>query len=190
MHSLRKTVPATELPVSLETVKAHLRVTWDDDDDLISGMMLRVAEEIEAGCGIPMGVATFAETVDEFPCNHITISRRPVVSVDSVAYWDIHGVQQTLDPAAYYSALQTGRLLPNCTWPCTQWNRPEAVEITFTAGASDNLPPQAVSAFLLTMANRFTLRGEATTNTSAGTDTLSLPPAAVMLLRQLWRGDI
>lgn len=190
-YSLRKTTTASELPVTLADVKAHLRVTWDVDDALLSDMMARTAEEIEGICGIPMGLCTFVQTADEFPeYGPLALGRKPAVSVTSVAYYDTDGTLQTLDPSLYFVGLQTGKISPNLSFPDVQIGRPESVTITFTSGMTTTLPPQIESAFLLMMANRFERRGTDTTNTSAGMESLSIPPAAMMLLNQVWQGDL
>ena len=154
-------------------------------------MMMRTAEEIEAVCGIPMGVCSFTETLDEFPeYGPLALGRKPAASVTSVTYYDVDGTLQTLDPSLYFVGLQTGVIAPNLSFPDTQAGRPESVIVSFTSGMTTTLPPQIKSAFLLTMANRFERRGTDTARSTAEADSLAIPPAATMLLNQVWQGDL
>lgn len=67
----------------------------------------------------------------------IWVPRCPVQTIDSIKYWDSNNVQQTLDPSSYIADLisEPSRVMPapGTSWPST-FNRPNAVEVRFTAG--------------------------------------------------------
>ena len=57
---LRIVTPATTEPVSIEEVKAHLRVTHDEDDDLLAAQIKAAREHIEAFTGLALVAASYA----------------------------------------------------------------------------------------------------------------------------------
>ena len=157
----RITGPSIE-PVSLERAKIHLRVTSDSEDDYIASLIKVGRERLEAYLG-----RAFIQQVWELRLSgwrfasaaswggaglgpHIDIPRPPTMSIDSVKYFDLSNVEQTLASTEYifidggdsdYSYLQAadGVTLPD-TYP-----RADAVRIRFTAGYSydsDASPPQ------------------------------------------------
>jgi hypothetical protein len=87
----------------------------------------------------------------------IFVPRPPLVSVDSIKYYDDGGILQTLDPAAYIVDLNSepGRIVPAVatSWPSTQ-NRVNAVEVHFTCGygASGTSVPAGIKMWMLMMA--------------------------------------
>jgi hypothetical protein len=76
----------------------------------------------------------------------------PIQSITSVKYYDINGVQQTLDPATYLldNVTEPSRLVPapNTNWPSTQ-NRINAVEVLFVAGYGTPLQvPEGIKSWI------------------------------------------
>jgi len=80
---VRIIAPPAQTPVSLETVKAHLRIDGDDEDDLLTLYLkaaTRRAEDIT-------GRALITQTVEQLcvrVCRETELSRWPVQSVISV----------------------------------------------------------------------------------------------------------
>jgi uncharacterized phiE125 gp8 family phage protein len=132
-------------PITLTEAKAHLRVDHSSDDTYINGLMLSVTELCE---NLQRRIYVQRQKVhylDEFPSDEIRPPYSPLVTVDSIKYYDTDGVLQTLDSGVYDvdTDKEPGRitLAYNQTWPAT---RPiaNAVEITYTAGYADqaNVP--------------------------------------------------
>ena len=70
----------------------------------------------------------------------IIIPRSPLISIDSIKYFDPSNVLQTVAPTGVYSSFPSGVsshggvfLLDGQVWPAIA-NRPDAVQVTFTAG--------------------------------------------------------
>jgi hypothetical protein len=61
------------------------------------------------------------------------------VSVDLITYFDVAGVQLTLDPSNYYldNSTEPARLIPanGAYWPSVEIYQPGAVKITYTCGS-------------------------------------------------------
>lgn len=81
----------------------------------------------------------------------------PLVSVDSVTYFDETGASQTLDPSTYVvdPVSEPARLVPvpGTSWPATQ-RRVNAVSVTFTCGygAAGTAVPAGIRIWMLMMA--------------------------------------
>lgn len=210
--ALTKSVAAAS-PVTLAEAKAHLRVVGTAEDAYLQSLVDGATAEAEAACGRGFGLSTWTFTLDAFPApasdwpigcvpglwspawwlagqsaGAIDLPVRPAAAVTAVRYYDTAGVRQTADPATYWAALQTGRLVPKAGWPATELGRPEAVEIEFTAGdPAATLPPQARQAILLIVGSRYMHRGdEVVANDPTGS--AAVPVAAQRLLGQLWDG--
>jgi uncharacterized phiE125 gp8 family phage protein len=143
----------TELPLTLDEVKAHLRVTSVDEDADIMGY-LRAAVDILDGPGGTLNRALLTQTliykIDDFP-SASRIGRRgrdasvrlplaPLQSVSSVTYLDTSGVEQTL-PSSVYRVLDAGaenrrgriNLEYGQNWPAVR-GVDKAVTIEYVAG--------------------------------------------------------
>lgn len=136
-----KTAPAGPI-VPLEDLKAHMTVTFDDDDDLIGALGLAIEQGFDGYSGT-LGRALLAQTwrlhLDNgFPCGGgaIRLPMPPLISVVAVSYVDADGATQILDPSLYV-ALTGGRAelvpAPGVAWPPTR-RQARAVTIEFSCG--------------------------------------------------------
>lgn len=88
--------------------------------------------------------------------NEIYVPRPPLVTIDSIMYYDDNGTLQTLDMSAYIVDANTepARIVPavGASWPSTQ-NRVNAVQVTFTCGygAAGSAVPAGIRIWLLMM---------------------------------------
>jgi hypothetical protein len=130
------TPPAME-PVSLDEAKDHLRVSSDDDDAYITGLVITAREMVENDTGRALLTQTWNQTFDDgWPWSRSTSSRTqrdsfgypgglgsvsnrgryqivlkrpPFQSLVGVTYIDLAGVEQTLSPTLYkVNKLNTG----------------------------------------------------------------------------------
>ncbi len=135
---IRTVAPATT-PVSVDELKAHLRVDFTDDDDLISSLLDAATQYFDGYSGILGRVLitqTWAQDFSDFWLNDLVLPLAPVSSV-TVTYYDTANVLQTLD-ASIYSLLNDARgpflsLNYGMVWP-NHYVRPDAIRALFVAG--------------------------------------------------------
>lgn len=118
-----------EEPVSLAQAKQHLRV-FDDtsEDELIADYIRSARAYVESESGYVFVRRQFTDSFNRWPA-HLNIGRRPLVSVDEIAYLDSKGLPQTVASSDYYTALALRRVTPVGIWPSGS-----AVSVTYTAG--------------------------------------------------------
>jgi uncharacterized phiE125 gp8 family phage protein len=123
-----------------------MRADNDSELLLVQGYVAAAREFIEGQTGRAAMLSTWTRTSSRFveqseDCyGRVTyLERSPLASVVSVKYYDESDVQQTLATSVYgvvatatpgFIYLKAGE-----SWP-TLYDRPDAVEITFTAGAA------------------------------------------------------
>jgi hypothetical protein len=126
MSQLRVETPPAAEPVTLPTLKNHLRISINDDDSLLAIYLQAAREAVEAGSGRSLVNKLYRQSHDHFPHHHgqfgaysgplhyrepyynehhhwiekhcIKLLRSPLVSVQKIVYLDQAGVQQTLLP--------------------------------------------------------------------------------------------
>ncbi len=136
-----------QLPVTLEMVKAHLRVTGDDEDALLRAKLDAAVQWAEETANRAIVLREYLVTRDAFPAGFWPLPLGRVATIVNVQYIDVDGVTQTWSgsPLPYETDLDTDytpRLRPRSTsaWPTigSNWG---AARITLTAGwAVDDLP--------------------------------------------------
>lgn len=144
MRSLTVSIPPVAEPVTLDELKAHLRVDGDDDDDLILGQARAAREWVEGVTGRQLVSATLIERYDDFPRDAygadsgIFLSRAPVQSVASVTYVDVAGAVQTWPAESYQVDLASvpARIRPayGRAYPGVRVDNLGAVVVTYVAG--------------------------------------------------------
>lgn len=134
------TVPPTEEPVTVDEAKEWARITDSAEDALVERLILRGRQAVEAFTGRALMAQTVVQRWDCWP-RRMEMLRAPVSSVTSLQYIDSLGATQTVSSANYYTDLvsEPARLVPvpSYSWPTLQDGRPNAVILTYTAGASD-----------------------------------------------------
>jgi hypothetical protein len=161
MISLKRTVAPTLEPVTLDQAKAQCRVDGDDDDSLILLYIQAAREYAEARLGRAILEQTWRFSRSSFyprrfgrhglyalgsvSCEEfyfhlpsILLPKPSLIAVLSIQYLDPTGALQTLDPSQYAADAdaEPARIVPapGCCWPATLWHRPDAVQVTYTAG--------------------------------------------------------
>lgn len=144
--------------VSLAAVKRHLRVDFDDDNLVLEALRDAATDHLDGWGGI-LGRALVRQTWRQdfggfHACEKLRLPLVPVMSVDSVKYYDGDNEQQDLadsvwqiltDALGPYLALK-----PDQTWPST-YSRADAVSVTFVAGYGDGEDvPHALQVAILT----------------------------------------
>ena len=133
----KKLVAAANLPLTTDEAKAHCRVTFADDDDLFHQLIHAATAELETRCQRTLCESTWTLTLDAFPDGGIKLPMPPILSVQSIVYFDPTGAQLTLSASEYIvdTASEPGWiwLAPDKKWPTTQ-DRINAITVTYTAG--------------------------------------------------------
>jgi uncharacterized phiE125 gp8 family phage protein len=140
------------LPITVERMKARLRVDHAFDDTLIEELIGEATDYCEGPEGFlarALVTQTWELVLDEFPDNEIRIPLPPLQEVVSVTYDDGDGIAQVLDTSEYTVDTSNqesgyGWILPvsSGSWPST-FDGINAVRIRFVAGypATDDSPP-------------------------------------------------
>lgn len=156
------TDPSVE-PVSVDDLKAHSRVTLNDEDAVIAGYISAAREYIEGQTGRALAIQTREASFDEFLARHRSPHHRPVhgfinqmmpgyirqfndvihlglsplISVESVKYLDEYGVEQVLDQSNYIANVRSepGTIQPAIgkQWPATA-SIVDSVRVTYVCG--------------------------------------------------------
>lgn len=141
--SLRRTSAPSSSPVSLDEVKRALDLGDDTGSDIELQELITVAVEmVEKDCQRALQSQTWKLFLDGFP-EAIELRMPPVTAVSSVKYTDTNGDEQTVSASDYYADTTTtpGRIWAVTTWPSdVATDRPNAVNVTFTAGYTGSVP--------------------------------------------------
>ncbi|MFT0532265.1 head-tail connector protein [Castellaniella hirudinis] len=145
------TPPATE-PVTLTEAKLHLRVDGNDENALITSLIVAARQGAEHMTGRALMPQTLELSLDDF-APEIQLPRPPLTSVTSVSYVDGGGVMQVLDSSAYAvnDHGQAASLVPafGTSWPQAR-DQVSSVLIRYQAGyASASDVPQAIKSWML-----------------------------------------
>jgi len=164
------TITPAELPLTVEQLKAHARITHAEEDDLVAAYLAAAAEDVAAFLGRAVGQTVYRLTLDRWPDRAcpVLLPRPPVQSIDAVRYLDTSGDWQSIAPAELQQDLarEPARLLPAVgdTWPDTQQGAVAAVEIEFTAGDDAAVPQRALQAIRMQAAGLFEFREDLQTD--------------------------
>lgn len=144
----------------MEAARRQARSSGTSLDDEIKGKVEGFTEDAEHETARAFITQTWEVTLDAFPAARcggaaaIRLPKSPVASVVHVKFYDVDGVQQTLDPQDYLvdDKSEPGYVFPapGLTWPATA-KRINAVDIQFVCGygTSDANVPAAIKQYIL-----------------------------------------
>jgi len=157
-------------PLTLDEVKAYLRVLDDVEDEKIEAMIPRARLWVEEHTGIALVQREFVELVTP-RSGVVRLSREPLISVTSCDYTDSGGVAQVFVPVATPPSTKlTG------SWPSTSDCTPFAVK--YLAGqAADEIDERLIGG-MLTL-----IEGEYTAGFAYTPDTITAVVNAVFYLK-------
>lgn len=146
------TAPAA-LPVPLAAARTAARVNSTALDDEIKIAVGNATTEAEHYTGRAFVNRTYRVTLDGF-CGDIEIPASPVRQVVQVAFTDVNGQPQLLDPADYRfdTAREPGYIVPafGKAWPATGGDiESVSVDVICGYGPDDTTVPDAVKAYIL-----------------------------------------
>lgn len=141
----RPTTPPASLAVSMAMAKESLRIEQDDTslDATITLWIKGITLQVQHKIGRALISQGFTATLDGFPLRRcggagaIRLDYPPIVSVDSIQFYDADNALQTLDPADYTvdTVSAPGYIVPAAgkAWPAA-FARINAVTIPYRAG--------------------------------------------------------
>lgn len=142
---LTQLTPADAEPVDIDEAKAHLRVTHNADDLLITSLIRAARETVEANTGRALVGASYLWTVDEWR-RPARLPLLPASSVESVSYLDSYGARIVMDPSDYHFDVSRSQLDAPC------WGR--SVNVEFTTDPGD-VPASLKAAILLLVGDMY-----------------------------------
>jgi uncharacterized phiE125 gp8 family phage protein len=181
------TEPTPVLP--LADAKAHLSVEDADthDDAKITAYVAAATAHIDGPAGW-LGRSLGKQTLELRRCGFptwIELQYGPVISVLSVKYDDADGVEQTLDPAAYF--VHGGIICPaaNTSWPATRSGL-ESVRVQYEAGYDDGKIPTPIIQAIKLMVGDFYRFTESASSGAAGKVPMSATVEALLTPFRVW----
>lgn len=149
------TGPALE-PIDRDTtLKSHLRIDHDDENDLLDALIIAAREYYEAATRRALITQTWQLTLDAWPGgNSLRLPKPPLQSISHIKYLDEGGLETTWASSNYVVDTAGGRvaLAKNISWPTVSLYPVGAVRITFAAGhgaAASNVPQRSIQAIKL-----------------------------------------
>jgi uncharacterized phiE125 gp8 family phage protein len=155
--------PALE-PVSLDEVKAHLRVDHDDEDDLLTAAIVAARSHVESATRRVLVAQTWRVHLDRWPRRRLLrLPVGPLISVDEVRVRSANG-PTVVDAEAYVvdTASVPGRLFLSGDVLSPATRAPGAIEIDLTAGygaLASSVPSPLRHAIRMLVAHWYEQRG-------------------------------
>lgn len=158
MHLSLISGPSSE-PISLAEAKLHLKAETTDDDALIGTIIAAARELAEQRTDRALVDQRWERVLDVFP-DAIQLARPPLVSVESLKYVDVNGVQQTIASTDYAvdDVSEPGYILPafGTSWPSSRAEA-NAIRARFIGGYAAAIASVDATADTLTHAGLRTL---------------------------------
>lgn len=154
-----KTPPTAE-PLSLADACAFLRISTGCEDVLVRSLIATAREIVENFTGRALAAEVWTLAADSWCIDRITLDRTPLVSVESVKYLpEGGGALVTLSGSDYavITATQPGTVLLLIDPPALA-DRPDAIQIEFTAGSATSMNATLRHALLLLVGHLYELR--------------------------------
>ena len=193
-HSLELVDAPLITPITIEEVKAQLRVEHDDDDTILTRLIdVAVAyTDVRGALGQAMITQKWAQWINANPPQNVSLILGPVQDVTAIKYYDTDGVLQT-DDINNYQVFGTDFATvispkDSFTWPVSQ-QRSDAIKIEYEIGYGDEITsvPQTIRHALMLLIGHWYDNREQT-----GVDELSNIPFGyeemLNLHRNCWYG--
>lgn len=158
----------TQEPVTIDTVKGHLRIDVDDDNALLERYLKAARRSLENELHHAFFTQTWDYALDEPPCYSaaILLPRAPVQSVTSVTSYDTSNTPTVFSSSSYFvdTVGQPGRVALNTgfTWPAPSngLRDTNAIIVRYVCGytAPELVPEDLVAALLLWTAGLYQRR--------------------------------
>jgi len=151
----QETVTSTDL-ISLSDLKAHLRVTHDAEDDLITALLDTAIQAVENMTNRVLGSRSAYLIADDWASQ--VFSFGPITAITTVEYYDGANTLQTLPSTLYWYDIQsTPARITFLSPPTVYSDRHQGIRITATIG-HDAIPPALRQAILLLVGHYYETR--------------------------------
>jgi uncharacterized phiE125 gp8 family phage protein len=168
MLAATRTVAPVATPITLDEVKAHLRIDHDDEDTYIGAVIEAAVAHFDGYEGV-LGRCLVTQTwrSDYADFSSLRLPLWPLASVTSLTYVDINGTTQTVSASNYevvrdYSGAFIA-LLDGYIWPQTA-TRTSPVSVTAVYGSAVADVPAAIRAAVLLLAGHLYQNRESSTD--------------------------
>lgn len=146
--NLRVTVDPVEEPITLNELKAHLRIDGTDEDQLLGIYLTAARQQCEHESRRAFVTQTLKLQLEQWPHgDRIALPRPPLQSVTSIVYTDVNGNSNTVSTSEYIVDTdgEPGHiyLAYGKTWPSTTLRPGPSITITYVAGYGE---PEGVPA--------------------------------------------
>jgi len=174
MTLIRITAPAS-YPVTTADAKANGRIDYSDEDALIASLISAATSHAERYTGLAFVAQTWEAVLDSFPAD-LDVTLGPIVSITSIKYLDIAGVEQTVPILDYVfdNAALTARIRPVVSWPAAK-KVINSVRVRFVVGSG--CPDEIKQAILMLVQHWWENRAA-----SSESGAKEVPMATTMLL--------
>jgi uncharacterized phiE125 gp8 family phage protein len=136
-------VVKTESPVepfTLTDAKEHLRIDYDDDDNLVTGMIKPAREYCENWTGRAFIEKTLEYSLMSFPFERsFRLPYQPVTAISSMKYTDSDGVEHSMSEGSDYLTDTDGGqvVLPyGGSWPSATLYPVRPIKVAYSVGGS------------------------------------------------------
>lgn len=159
--TVERTIAPLVTPVSLAEAKAHLRVTHDGEDALITSLIEAVTSHFDGQgeLGRALVSQTWAQWVGQSP-GWVRLRIGPVQTLSSIEYYDSDNALQTATLSEFESwrdgDFHIVKPKSGYVWP-SAYTRPDAIKISYVSGYGDagSDVPQSIRHAILLMIGHF-----------------------------------
>lgn len=181
MNYRQVTGPATE-PLTYAEVKAFLRLNDDSEQTFVTTLITIARQIVEGQTWRPLISQSWALQFDASELNLFisNINKAPIISIDSVTYYDVNNALQTLSPTLYETDIYGNPARFRLKSIPTVYDRMGALIVNFVCGYTNaSAVPQAIKqAMLLIIGHLYENRSDVLT----GTQINEMPLASRYLL--------
>ena len=152
--SVTTQTPPADNCLTLTEVKNYLKVDQSAEDSLIASQLDAAESLVESYTNRKLMKGVYDLTLDSFPANGIVLPFSPVISVDSISYYDESNVLQAWTNYKVNVSAQPTKIEYINGYPGVYSDRQDKVIVRFTAGysnSSDTATQQAAAAGQLKM---------------------------------------
>ena len=175
------TGPATE-PLTYAEVKAFLRLNDDSEQTFVTTLITIARQIVEGQTWRPLISQSWALQFDASELNLFisNINKAPIISIDSVTYYDVNNALQTLSPTLYETDIYGNPARFRLKSIPSVYDRMGALIVNFVCGYTNAAAvPQAIKqAMLLIIGHLYENRQDVVT----GTQVNEIPMASRYLL--------
>lgn len=156
----------SDYPVTLDELRAHLRLDASDDDAALAGYLAASVAFIEQWAGVSMLQRTYKSYLDEWP-SAVSLPMGPLVSVTHIKTYDDADTATTWSASEYYVDTVKGRIFPRADYAFPLPDRvANGIEIQWVAGhATPGETPENLRQAILLTAGHYYRNREAAGDT-------------------------